>query len=143
MLFLDELPEFKRRVLEALRWPLQDGQVAIASALSSPADPAPFALAAAMNPCPYGPILPRKVDAGPAELAFLVPRYACRTFANRLRKDRRERRREETQESRSSGMQERTWRHLPNVGPGRVVDVKADPSFQRVTTLRRVPSTIS
>jgi magnesium chelatase family protein len=54
VLFLDELLEFPRSVLEALRQPMEDGAVTIARALASLHFPARFALAAAMNPCPCG-----------------------------------------------------------------------------------------
>ena len=54
ILFLDELPEFDRDVLEALRQPLEDGMVAIARAGRSTAFPARFQFIAAMNPCPCG-----------------------------------------------------------------------------------------
>jgi magnesium chelatase family protein len=54
VLFLDELLEFPRGVLEALRQPMEDGSVTIARALASVRFPARFALAAAMNPCPCG-----------------------------------------------------------------------------------------
>lgn len=54
ILFLDELPEFKRNALEVLRQPLENGQVTISRAVASVAYPAQFVLVAAMNPCPCG-----------------------------------------------------------------------------------------
>ena len=54
VLFLDELPEFRRNVLEVMRQPLEDGSVTIARATMTVAFPSSFMLAAAMNPCPWG-----------------------------------------------------------------------------------------
>ncbi|MCE2460501.1 MAG: ATP-binding protein, partial [Pseudomonadales bacterium] len=54
VLFLDELPEYQRNVLEALREPLEAGEVAVARVKQSVRYPARFQLVAAMNPCPAG-----------------------------------------------------------------------------------------
>ncbi|MBY0577747.1 MAG: YifB family Mg chelatase-like AAA ATPase [Burkholderiales bacterium] len=54
VLFLDELPEFERAVLEALREPLETGKITISRALEQVDFPAKFQLIAAMNPCPCG-----------------------------------------------------------------------------------------
>lgn len=54
VLFLDELPEFQRQAMEALRQPMEDGTLMIARAQASFCYPSRFMLAAAMNPCPCG-----------------------------------------------------------------------------------------
>lgn len=54
VLFLDELPEFDRRVLEVLRQPLESGRITISRAARQAEFPAQFQLIAAMNPCPCG-----------------------------------------------------------------------------------------
>jgi magnesium chelatase family protein len=54
VLFLDELPEFKKNVLEAMRQPMEDARVTISRALVSTTYPSRFMLVAAMNPCPCG-----------------------------------------------------------------------------------------
>jgi magnesium chelatase family protein len=76
VLFLDELPEFRRNVLEVLRQPLEDGVVTLSRAAVSLTYPARFTLAAAMNPCPCGhdgdPTRPCRCDPG------LIDRYLAR-----------------------------------------------------------------
>lgn len=76
VLFLDELPEFRRHVLEALRQPLEERVVSIARARGSLTLPARFQLLAAMNPCPCGGRgAPRR---GCSCTAEAVRRYAAR-----------------------------------------------------------------
>lgn len=76
VLFLDELPEFRKNVLEVMRQPMEDGVVTLSRAMVSLTYPARFMLAAAMNPCPCGyhgdTTHPCRCD------AFAVERYLSR-----------------------------------------------------------------
>ena len=71
VLFLDELPEFKRNVLELLRQPLEEGAVTITRASATARYPARFMLVAAMNPCPCG--------------YFTDPHHTCRCTPQQIR----------------------------------------------------------
>lgn len=78
VLFLDELPEFRRDVLEVLRQPMEDGKVTIARAASTVTFPAQFALVAAMNPCQcgfYGDSL-RQCSCTPQQVANYLKRIS-------------------------------------------------------------------
>ncbi len=72
ILFLDELPEFPRNVLESLRQPMEDGQVTVSRASGSGHFPARFMLVGAMNPCPCGNLGSEK------EACVCIPQVAWR-----------------------------------------------------------------
>ena len=76
VLFLDELPEFKRSALEVMRQPLEDGKVTVSRAAGTVTFPSEFMLVAAMNPCPCGYFgdLKRECRCGPLQ----VQRYRQR-----------------------------------------------------------------
>ena len=77
MLFLDELPEFSRAACEALRQPLEEGEVTVSRAMTSVRFPARFALVAAANPCPCGPL-------GDSRFACRCSVYDLHRYASRL-----------------------------------------------------------
>lgn len=62
VLFLDEFPEFDRRIIEALREPMEEGAVSVSRSLGKVRFPADFILVAAFNPCPCGYLGSEKVD---------------------------------------------------------------------------------
>jgi magnesium chelatase family protein len=72
VLFLDEMPEFKREVLESMRQPIEDGEVTIGRAKTTLTFPARFMLVCAMNPCPCG--------------FFGDPKHVCSCTPHRIRK---------------------------------------------------------
>ncbi len=73
VLFLDEMPEFPRAVLEVLRQPVEDNEVTISRAQMSIKYPANFILLGAMNPCPCGYFGDKKIDCKCSE--FQINRY--------------------------------------------------------------------
>ena len=77
VLFLDELPEFSRAACEALRQPLEEGEVTVSRAMTSVRFPASFALIAAANPCPCGHL-------GDSRFACRCSLYDLHRYASRL-----------------------------------------------------------
>ena len=75
VLFLDELPEFKRNVLETLRQPLEDGKVTISRAAGTMTFPSEFMLIAAMNPTPDGK-MPHESRSSPREIQKYLGRIS-------------------------------------------------------------------
>lgn len=75
VLFLDELPEFKRGVLETLRQPLEEGRVTISRAAGSMTFPSQFMLVAAMNPTPDG-LMPAESRSSPREIQQYLGRIS-------------------------------------------------------------------
>jgi magnesium chelatase family protein len=75
VLFLDELPEFKRNVLETLRQPLEEGKVTISRAAGSMTFPSQFMLVAAMNPTPDGK-MPGESSSTPREIQNYLGRIS-------------------------------------------------------------------
>ena len=75
MLFLDELPEFKRSVLETMRQPLEEGRVTISRAAGTMTFPSQFMLLAAMNPTPDGK-MPHESRSSPREIQNYLGRIS-------------------------------------------------------------------
>jgi magnesium chelatase family protein len=75
VLFLDELPEFKRNVLETLRQPLEEGRVTISRAAGTMTFPSEFMLVAAMNPTPDGK-MPHESRSSPREIQNYLGRIS-------------------------------------------------------------------
>ena len=100
VLFLDELAEFPRDVLEALRQPLEDGTICVARAGRSATFPARFQLVAAMNPCPCG-------HAGDPDAACRCPLGVPERYARRV----------------SGPLRDRVdlWAWMPRVGAGEML----------------------
>lgn len=121
VLFLDELPEFDRATLEALRQPLEDGQVAISRVGRAAIFPSRFQLVAAMNPCPCG--LAGDGDARCRCRPGLAESYAARI---------------------SGPLRDRIdlWVHMPRVPPAEyVASTSAEPSAEvaaRIAAARKL-----
>lgn len=77
VLFLDEFPEFERRVIEALRQPLEDRTITVSRAKGTVAFPARFTLVAAMNPCPCG-------NWGHPEIACICSPFALEKYRRKI-----------------------------------------------------------
>src|SRR5208282_3139348 len=75
VMFLDELPEFKRTVLETMRQPIEDGRVTISRAAGTMTFPAQFMLVAAMNPTPDGK-MPGESRSSPREIQNYLGRIS-------------------------------------------------------------------
>ncbi len=114
VLFLDELPEFDRATLEALRQPLEDGQVSIARVGRAAVFPSRFQLIAAMNPCPCG-------HAGEGDGRCRCPSAAVDRYAGRI----------------SGPLRDRIdlWVHMPRVRPEEYVGA-ATPEDSAVVAAR-------
>ena len=119
VLFLDELPEFDRDVLEALRQPLEEGAVTIVRAGRAETFPARFQLVAAMNPCPCG-------QSGAADSACICPPTLAARYADRI----------------SGPLRDRIdlWVSMPRLGPAAIVGNEAPeasaPVAARIATAR-------